>query len=94
MVALYYDEIHAVDTPIPSVVVDLRAALPDPKCASRDAWQGAVKSGVPADAVAMLTLSEHASFTPKSPLVWRFSVDGHPEFDRDIDADTCAVAKR
>ena len=93
VVALYYDEIHVVDTPVPPVVVQMEGSIGDPKCTSRDAWASAVKSGVPADAVATLSLQDHAAFTPKTPLLWRFSVDGHGEYGRDIDAATCAIVK-
>jgi hypothetical protein len=94
VVALYYDEIHVVDTPTPAIVADMQGAIGNPKCSSRDAWASAVKSGMPPDAIATIHLQDHTVFTPASPLIWRFSVEGHTELDRDIDANTCAVLKR
>lgn len=68
-------------------------ALAEPKCASRDAWAAAVKSGVPANAVTTFHLYDNTAFSPKSPTVWSIRVDGHDEYRREIDAVTCAVVK-
>jgi len=68
-------------------------ALGDPKCASRDAWAAAVKSGVPDNAVATFHLYDNTPFSPKSPTVWSIRVEGHDEYRREIDAMSCAVVK-
>jgi DNA-directed RNA polymerase subunit RPC12/RpoP len=68
-------------------------ALNDPKCSSRDAWAAAVKSGVPANAVATFHLYDNAAFSPASPTVWSIRVEGHDEYRREIDAMTCSMVK-
>jgi hypothetical protein len=68
-------------------------ALTDPKCPSRDAWAAAVKSGVPANAVATFHLYDNAAFSPASPTVWSIRVEGHDEYRREIDATTCSMVK-
>ncbi len=58
--------------------------LEAPKCASTSAWASAVQSGVPSDAVAKFLLYDQA---------WSIRVEGHDEYRREIDAQTCKVVK-
>ncbi len=67
--------------------------LTAPKCASKDAWAVAVKSGVPDNAVSTFHLYDNSPFSPKSPTVWSIRVDGHDEYRREIDATNCALVK-
>jgi hypothetical protein len=59
-----------------------------PKCTSNGAWAAAVKTGVPDNAIADFHLAEPWAFYPKQR--WVISVQGHPEYDREVDAATCA----
>ena len=68
-------------------------SLGQPKCSSRDAWQTAVRSGVPQNAVATFHLYDNTPFSPKSPTVWSIRVEGHDEHRREIDAMSCALVK-
>jgi hypothetical protein len=63
---------------------------PDPRCSARDAWRAAVKSGMPADAVASVSYEQEWPPGLDLPYVWSFRVDGHPELRREIDGMTCA----
>ena len=72
---------------------DRGRALDVPACPSVSAWNAAVLSGVPQNAVATLHLYYNGAFTPKSPTVWSIRVDGHDEYRREIDARSCQVVK-
>ena len=72
---------------------DRERKLDVPACPSLSAWNAAVQSGVPQNAVATLHLYYNGAFTPKSPTVWSVRVDGHDEYRREIDARTCQVVK-
>jgi hypothetical protein len=58
--------------------------IDEPTCSSRSAWQTAMESGVPADAVATWELTRHA---------WSLRVKGHAEYTRQIDATSCKLVK-
>lgn len=67
---------------------------PDPRCSGRDAWKAAVRSGVPAIAVASMRY-EPAAFPPgPGPFAWKFRVDGHEELGREVDGTSCAIVGR
>jgi hypothetical protein len=57
-----------------------------PTCGSRDAWRSAVQSGVPTNAIVSMWLTSHFD----KP-VWSLSVEGHPEYLREVDARTCRI---
>jgi hypothetical protein len=65
---------------------------PDPHCSLRNAWQKAVASGVPANAVVKARYAAAWPRGPGKPFVWSFQVDGHREFDREIDDRSCGLA--
>ena len=67
--------------------------LHDPTCTSKAAWAAAVKSGVPKDAVVTLHFYDNRAFSPASPDVWSFRVNGHDEYRREVDGKTCAIVK-
>lgn len=59
-----------------------------PACPVRSAWAAVVRSGVPRDAIAGVSLWR----TRKGgAAVWSFSVEGHGEHNRSVDPQTCAV---
>lgn len=64
-----------------------------PTCSSQSAWNAAVQSGVPSNAIATMAVESHGAFGTKSPTVWSIRVDGHDEYRREIDARTCAMVK-
>lgn len=66
-----------------------RAERPMPKCTLRQAWAAALASGVPANAVAK---ANYGFWGP--PTFWSFSVEGHKELARDINAVSCDVASK
>lgn len=67
---------------------------PAPRCSARDAWKAAVRSGVPANAVASMRY-EPAAFPPgPGPFAWTFRVEGHDELKREVDGTTCAIVGR
>jgi hypothetical protein len=68
------------------------APLADPTCPVVRAWQTAVSSGVPDNAVASLLYYDGAPFF-RGGAVWSFRVDGHDELRREIDAQTCSLVK-
>jgi hypothetical protein len=55
----------------------------EPTCASAELWKSVVASGVPDNTIAQLELDRTA---------WTFTVQGHPELKRKVDAKTCAIA--
>ena len=65
----------------------------DPRCSLQKAWQAAVKSGVPSDAVASASYVEAWPPGRGKPFVWSFRVDGHNDLNREIHGQTCAVVK-
>lgn len=67
------------------------AGAPDPRCSMRKAWQAAVQSGVPGDAVAFLTYTAGSPRFSGPPFAWSVRIDGHPELRRAVDGSTCAV---
>jgi hypothetical protein len=67
-------------------------SIDDPRCASKSAWQTAVKSGVPANAAASLLLYKEG-FGAHAPIVWSVRVSGHDEYRREIDSKSCALLK-
>lgn len=72
---------------------NLDRILQVPTCSSQSAWNAAVQSGVPANAVSTIHVYYNGAFSPKSPTVWSIRVDGHDEYRREIDARTCAMVK-
>jgi hypothetical protein len=65
--------------------------VPLPPCPVGTAWKAVLASGVPSDAVAKVhTWPEIA----RRDHVWRFSVAGHDEYDREVDVRTCALRER
>ncbi len=65
--------------------------LPTPGCPSHKAFEAAVASGVPANAIARMTYEfEHAT----KHTTWTVWVDGHDDYRRVIDATTCTIAKK
>ncbi|MBM4358396.1 MAG: hypothetical protein FJ096_09840 [Deltaproteobacteria bacterium] len=66
-----------------------------PKCRGAAAWKTAVESGVPADAHAKLHLDVAMSSrgTDAKAGEWSFRVDGHDDYRREIDAQTCALRR-
>ena len=80
-----------------SIAADLHGSLrsdpaPDPHCSLRKAWQTAVSLGVPANAVVEARYAAAWPRGPGKPFVWSFQVDGHREFDREIDDRSCGLA--
>ncbi len=69
----------------------LEDAVPMPKCASDRLWQGAVKSGVPGNAVATIHLYKRGHRTGK--LQWSIRVEGHDEYRREFDALSCKLLR-
>lgn len=67
------------------------AGGPDPRCTMRQAWQAAVQSGVPGDAVASASYTRGSPMSMDRPFVWSFRIDGHPELRRSVDGSTCGV---
>ena len=67
--------------------------LPLPKCTAAQAWAVAVKSGVPADAVATVFWDKVHSFRGDQQTQWSFRVEGHDEYRREIDAQTCKLLR-
>jgi hypothetical protein len=68
--------------------------LDAPTCRSAKMWAQAVKSGVPDNAVARITLQDNRRWTPEHPLIWRVWIDGHDEYTREIDAKTCKIVDK
>jgi hypothetical protein len=64
--------------------------IDEPTCRSKDAWQTAINTGVPANAVAEWQMYAKG---PGTPLVWSLSVDGHDEYRREIDGVGCKLVK-
>jgi hypothetical protein len=83
------------DNSAPSFIMRLPEAVPppDPRCSLRHAWQAAVKSGVPENALATVHYAEAWQFN-LGPTAWTFHVDGHRELERRIHGATCAVIPR
>jgi len=70
------------------------AATVTPKCRAAAAWKTAVDSGVPANAIAKLHFDRNDPFRGDPNRVeWSFSVEGHDEYRREIDATTCALRR-
>ncbi len=67
--------------------------LPLPKCTAAQAWAVAVKSGVPADAISIVHWDKVHSFRGDSQTQWSFRVEGHDEYRREIDAQTCKMLR-
>jgi hypothetical protein len=80
-------------TTMPWGAPDRDRKLDVPACSSLAAWNVAVQSGVPQNAVATLHLYFNGAFSPKSPTVWSVRVEGHDEHRREIDARTCQMVK-
>jgi hypothetical protein len=74
---------------------------PFPTCSSVKAWQVAVQSGIPDNAVATIEIApltginvgrNNAPAAP-SPIHWVITVDGHPEHRRVVNAQTCGLVR-
>jgi hypothetical protein len=63
----------------------------DPRCTMRQAWQAAVQSGVPGNAVASVSYTRGSPMSMDRPFVWSFRIDGHSELRRSVDGSTCSV---
>ena len=68
------------------------APAPEPRCPVQKAWRIVVQSGVPANALANVSL-EIYQFGRSLPHWW-FMVDGHPDYERKVDAVTCSIMGR
>ncbi|MFO0553508.1 MAG: hypothetical protein U0271_34315 [Polyangiaceae bacterium] len=64
------------------------AAHPLPQCTLQRAWAAAIASGVPRNTVT--SQATYGFWGP--PTFWSFTVAGHRELERNIDATTCKVA--
>jgi hypothetical protein len=65
--------------------------LPPPGCPSKKAFEAAVASGVPDNAIARISYeSEHGT----KRTTWTIWVDGHDDYRRVVDATTCTIAKK
>ncbi len=58
---------------------------PAPSCGSKRLWKRVVKSGVPSNAVAIL------SFGAIEPMTWTVYIPEHSEWRRQVDGETCEV---
>ena len=63
----------------------------DPRCTMRQAWQAAVQSGVPGNAVASVSYMRGSPMSMDLPFVWSFRIDGHSALRRSVDGSTCGV---
>ncbi len=68
-------------------------SIPAPACTVVRAWQVAVGSGVPANAVARVMYYDQNPFDAGGPYVWSFRLAGHDEHRREIDGMTCRLVK-
>lgn len=66
--------------------------LDEPACNTKDMWASAIKSGVPANAVA--TVHYYQRGWRNKAGIWSVRVDGHSEYRRDIDGKTCALRRK
>ncbi len=64
---------------------------PDPQCSFVRAWQSAVRSGTPGNAVADVYYRDGHGPRARSRLVWYIRVQSHLEWSRQVDATTCEV---
>ncbi|MBW2458786.1 MAG: hypothetical protein JRI68_30080 [Deltaproteobacteria bacterium] len=67
--------------------------IPLPKCTVAQAWAVAVKSGVPADAISTVHWGKVRAFSADQRTQWSFRVEGHDEYRREIDAQTCKLLR-
>jgi hypothetical protein len=64
-----------------------------PLCSSASAWGVALKSHMPANAVAKIHLTRYDSSTRSNRSAWIINVDGHNELERIIDAKSCRLIR-
>ncbi|MSP25694.1 MAG: hypothetical protein EXR75_11120 [Myxococcales bacterium] len=67
--------------------------LPTPRCTAQQAWKVAVESGVPNDAVATVHFDNTFTANPRKDTEWSFRVEGHDEYRREIDAQSCSLRR-
>lgn len=66
-------------------------ALPEPGCDTAKLWKALVASGVPANAVGRLFYQRDRR---ARRAVWRFYVNGHREYTRSADGQTCKILRK